>query len=57
MDRRIPYFKEGGSGILLIPSALGYGMWTRGAVILFEVKLIKVNSLSSLLKLKGCLKF
>jgi FKBP-type peptidyl-prolyl cis-trans isomerase FkpA len=43
MDRRIPYFKEGGSGILLIPSALGYGMWTRGAVILFEVKLIKVK--------------
>ncbi|WP_339919209.1 FKBP-type peptidyl-prolyl cis-trans isomerase [uncultured Flavobacterium sp.] len=44
----IPYFKEGGSGILLIPSALGYGSngsgpIPGGAVILFDVKLIKVN--------------
>jgi len=44
----IPYFKEGGSGILLVPSALGYGNngsgpIPGGAVILFDVKLIKVN--------------
>jgi FKBP-type peptidyl-prolyl cis-trans isomerase FkpA len=30
MDR-IPYFKEGGSGVLLIPSSLGYGS-TRGPI-------------------------
>ena len=44
----IPYFKEGGNGILLIPSALGYGSngsgpIPGGSVILFDVKLIKVN--------------
>lgn len=43
----IPYFKEGGSGILLIPSHLGYGSngsgpIPGGSVIIFEVKLIKV---------------
>lgn len=44
----IPYFKEGGNGILLVPSALGYGSNDSGpipggSVILFDVKLIKVN--------------
>lgn len=44
----IPYFKEGGSGILLVPAHLGYGSngggpIPGGSVILFDVKLIKVN--------------
>ncbi|WP_369752837.1 FKBP-type peptidyl-prolyl cis-trans isomerase [Flavobacterium sp. WC2409] len=44
----IPYFKEGGSGVLLVPAQLGYGNNTTGpipggSVILFDVKLIKVN--------------
>ena len=43
----IPYFKEGGQGILLIPSALGYGSQaTSGipanSVLVFEVELIDV---------------
>jgi FKBP-type peptidyl-prolyl cis-trans isomerase FkpA len=44
----IPYFKEGGSGILLVPSHLGYGSYDYsgipgGSVLIFDVKLIKVN--------------
>ena len=44
----IPYFKEGGSGILLVPAHLGYGNRDDrgipgGSVLIFEVKLIKVN--------------
>jgi FKBP-type peptidyl-prolyl cis-trans isomerase FkpA len=44
----IAYFKEGGSGVLLIPSHLGYGSYDYngipgGSVLLFDVKLIKVN--------------
>lgn len=44
----IPYFKEGGSGVLLIPSSLGYGSATRGpipggSVLVFDIKLITVN--------------
>lgn len=44
----IPLFKEGGFGTLIIPSNLGYGNnGTRGipggAVLVFEVKLLKVN--------------
>ncbi|UFH36191.1 FKBP-type peptidyl-prolyl cis-trans isomerase [Flavobacterium acetivorans] len=44
----IPFFKEGGSGILLIPAHLGYGSNDRGpipggSVLIFEVKLITVN--------------
>ena len=44
----ITYFKEGGSGVLLIPSALGYGSDGRpgipgGAVLLFDINLISVN--------------
>ncbi len=44
----IPYFKEGGSGILLIPSHLGYGSENvgpipAGSVLIFDVKLISVN--------------
>lgn len=43
----IPYFKEGGSGLLLIPSALAYGpSGTSGippnTVLIFEVSLIHV---------------
>lgn len=44
----IPYFKEGGSGILLVPAHLGYGNndysgIPGGSVLIFEVKLISVN--------------
>jgi FKBP-type peptidyl-prolyl cis-trans isomerase FkpA len=44
----IPYFKEGGSGILLIPAHLGYGSYNTngipgGSVLIFDVKLISVN--------------
>ena len=44
----IPLFKEGGSGTLLIPSHLGYGSTSipgipAGSVLIFDVKLIKVN--------------
>jgi FKBP-type peptidyl-prolyl cis-trans isomerase FkpA len=44
----IPYFKVGGSGILLVPAHLGYGSSDRngipgGSVLIFDVKLIKIN--------------
>ena len=44
----ITYFKEGGNGILLVPSSLGYGNRDNrdipgGSVLIFEVKLIAVN--------------
>lgn len=44
----ITYFKEGGKGMLLIPSNLGYGNEDRGpipggSVLIFEIKLISVN--------------
>lgn len=44
----IPLFSEGGSGILIIPSALGYGNQAignipRNSVLIFEVNLIDVN--------------
>ncbi|MBF4467283.1 FKBP-type peptidyl-prolyl cis-trans isomerase [Flavobacterium sp. LC2016-12] len=44
----IPYFKVGGSGILLVPSHLGYGPFDYssipgGSVLIFDVKLISVN--------------
>lgn len=44
----ITYFKEGGNGILLVPSRLGYGSFdyngiAGGSVLIFDVKLIKVN--------------
>ena len=44
----IPFFKAGGSGILLIPSSLGYGPYDSngipgGSVLIFDVKLISVN--------------
>lgn len=44
----IPYFGEGGSGKLLIPSALGYGDQKAGeipanSVIIFDVELVAVN--------------
>mgnify|MGYP000580502190 CR=1 FL=1 len=44
----IPLFSEGGSGILLIPSALGYGNQAIGnipanSVLIFEVTLIDVD--------------
>lgn len=44
----ITYFKEGGSGLLLIPSHLGYGFQDYrgipgGSVLIFEIDLIQVN--------------
>ncbi|MGB1042787.1 MAG: FKBP-type peptidyl-prolyl cis-trans isomerase [Tenacibaculum sp.] len=44
----ITYFKEGGEGILLIPSKLGYGSNNYrgipgGSVLIFDIKLLKVN--------------
>ena len=44
----IPLFSEGGSGILIIPSALGYGNQAignipRNSVLVFEVTLLDVN--------------
>lgn len=44
----ITYFKEGGSGILLVPAHLGYGSYKYngipgGSVLVFEIKLISVN--------------
>ena len=44
----IQYFKEGGSGLLLVPSHLGYGSADHngiagGSVLIFEVNLIAVN--------------
>lgn len=44
----IPYFKEGGSGILFVPAHLGYGSSDNrgipgGSVLIFEVRLISVN--------------
>lgn len=44
----IQYFKEGGSGVLLIPSHLAYGSYyyngiSAGSVLVFDVNLIKVN--------------
>jgi FKBP-type peptidyl-prolyl cis-trans isomerase FkpA len=43
----IPHFKEGGSGILLVPSALGYGENGGGpippnSVLIFDVELLDV---------------
>lgn len=44
----ITYFKEGGEGILLVPSHLGYGSFDKygipgGSVLLFEINLITVE--------------
>jgi FKBP-type peptidyl-prolyl cis-trans isomerase FkpA len=44
----ITYFKEGGSGVLLVPAHLGYGNNDSrgipgGSVLIFEIKLISVN--------------
>jgi FKBP-type peptidyl-prolyl cis-trans isomerase FkpA len=44
----IPYFKTGGSGVLLVPAHLGYGSYDYngipgGSVLIFDVKLISVN--------------
>ena len=43
----IPYFKEGGNGILLVPSALGYGSGNNNgipgnSVLIFDVKLLEI---------------
>ncbi len=45
----IPKFREGGEGVLLIPSKLGYGPNGGGSipgnkVILFDVKVLEVNN-------------
>ncbi|WJS94806.1 FKBP-type peptidyl-prolyl cis-trans isomerase [Flavobacterium johnsoniae] len=44
----LPFFKEGGSGILFVPAHLGYGSYTvstipGGSVLIFEIKLISTN--------------
>ena len=44
----ITYFKEGGSGMLLVPSHLGYGFEDSrgipgGSVLIFEIELLEVN--------------
>ncbi|UQD55524.1 FKBP-type peptidyl-prolyl cis-trans isomerase [Flavobacterium sp. K5-23] len=44
----ITYFREGGSGILLVPAHLGYGNYDYngipgGSVLIFDIKLISVN--------------
>lgn len=44
----IPYLKEGGSGVLLIPAHLGYGSASipgipAGSVLIFDVKLLSVS--------------
>ncbi|MBF4473129.1 FKBP-type peptidyl-prolyl cis-trans isomerase [Flavobacterium sp. HJJ] len=44
----LTYFKEGGSGILLVPAHLGYGSYNYngipgGSVLIFDVSLITVN--------------
>ena len=44
----IPYFKEGGSGKLIIPAHLGYGNYDYstipgGSVLIFDVELLEVN--------------
>lgn len=44
----ITYFKEGGSGLLLVPSHLGYGPQDYrgipgGSVLIFEITLLEVN--------------
>jgi FKBP-type peptidyl-prolyl cis-trans isomerase FkpA len=44
----IPLFKKGGKGILLIPSALGYGSQATGSipansVLIFDIELVDVN--------------
>lgn len=44
----IPYFKEGGKGTLLIPSALAYGSQSTGkipanSVLIFNIQLLKVQ--------------
>ncbi|MFD1602749.1 FKBP-type peptidyl-prolyl cis-trans isomerase [Flavobacterium artemisiae] len=45
----IPYFKEGGSGVLLIPAHLGYGSTKvgdipPGSVLIFDIKVISVTN-------------
>jgi FKBP-type peptidyl-prolyl cis-trans isomerase FkpA len=44
----ITYFKEGGSGMLLIPAHLGYGSYNYngipgGSVLIFDIELLSVN--------------
>ena len=44
----IPYFKVGGSGLLLVPSHLGYGSYDYytipgGSVLIFEINLVDVE--------------
>jgi len=44
----IPYFKKGGKGVLLIPSALGYGTKATGgipanSVLIFDIELLNVQ--------------
>jgi len=45
----IPLFKEGGSGILFIPSSMGYGIYgspsvPENAVLIFDIELLEVSN-------------
>lgn len=45
----IPFFKEGGSGVLLVPAHLGYGSYNKngipaGSVLIFDIKVIAVTN-------------
>jgi len=45
----IPYFHEGGNGVLLIPAHLGYGSFNYngipgGSVLIFDIELLSVNN-------------
>lgn len=47
-QKGIPYFREGGSGRLLIPSSMGYGVYAHypipaNSVLIFDISLIKVT--------------
>ena len=44
----IPYFQEGGNGLLLVPAHLGYGSFDYsgipgGSVLIFEIELISID--------------
>lgn len=47
-QKGIPYFKEGGSGKLLIPSSMGYGVYAHypipaNSVLVFDISLLSVR--------------
>lgn len=47
-QKGIPYFREGGSGKLLIPSSMGYGVYAHypipaNSVLIFDIELLEVT--------------